>query len=235
MTLDLWSRYSENDGGLIDRGIDISNESGVQKTLVLLKPDNFRAASLRVGNIVDLFSRSGLKIIGIRILRMNLKQARAFYESVHGSLRKRSQAEVAENLDSVRRKTYGVQIAEPLKMQVIEEIGSRVGDNRFDHLLSYITGANVGNATPDPGGGENCLALVYQGTSAIEKIRYLLGSTDPRQAEPGSVRYEFGSDIMANAAHASDSPESVERELGIIDMQSDTVRPWVEQYYGNGG
>ncbi len=235
MSLGLWSRHSESDGGLIEHGADIPSESGVQKTLVLLKPDNFRAASLRVGNIIDLFSRSGLKIIGIRILRMSLEQARAFYGSVHETLRQRSRANVAETLGETLQNAYGVQLSDPLAQQVAGEIGARMGDNQFDCLLSYITGAQTGCPSPAPtSGGENCLALVYQGTSAIEKIRHLLGSTDPRLAEPGSVRYEFGSDVMANAAHASDSPESVERELRIIDMQSDTIRPWVEQYYGDG-
>ncbi len=235
MSLDLWSRYSETDGGLIEHGADIPDTSGVQKTLVLLKPDNFRAASLRVGNIIDLFSRSGLKIIGIRILRMSSGQAREFYGSVRDTLRRRCRADVAGTLADTLQTAYGVQLPEALGKQVAEEIGDRVGENQFQSLLSYITGAAT--ACPQPAatsGGENCLALVYQGTSAIEKIRHLLGSTDPRQAEPGSVRYEFGSDIMANAAHASDSPESVERELRIIDMRSDTIRPWVEQYYGNG-
>lgn len=235
MSLELWSKYSETDGGLIEHGADVDEGHGVQKTLVLLKPDNFRAASLRVGNIIDLFSRSGLKIVGIRILRMTLKQARDFYGSVHGVLRRRNRSEVSENIDRLFQETYGVQLTDPLRSRVVDQIGDQMGDHEFDRLLAYLTGACAENPTPDAGGGESCLALVYKGTSAIEKIRHLLGSTDPRRALPGSVRYEFGSDIMANAAHASDSPDSVERELGIIDMQSDTIHFWVEQYYGSQG
>ena len=68
--------------------------------------------------------------------------------------------------------------------------------------------------------------------SAVEKIRYLLGPTDPAKAQPGSVRREFGSDIMVNAAHASDSPENAQRELDIIDIRKETIREWVEKYYG---
>jgi nucleoside diphosphate kinase len=69
--------------------------------------------------------------------------------------------------------------------------------------------------------------------SAVEKIRYLLGPTDPAKAQPGSVRREFGSDIMVNAAHASDSPENAAREMKIVDVQKDTVGDWVEKYYGS--
>lgn len=229
-TLKLWGRYSETDGGLLDGGIDVPADSGVQTTLVLLKPDNFRAASLRIGNIVDLFSRSGLKIVAIRILRMSREQAQEFYGPVRDALRRRSGAEIAGPLDSVISNAYGVTVADPLRQSLIDELGNRLGDVRFDRLLDYITGADHNASTN--AGGENCFALVYQGVSAIRKIRHLLGSTDPRTAEPGSVRYEFGSDVMANAAHASDTPKSAIRELGIIDMQCDTLRPWIEGYYG---
>jgi len=82
-------------------------------------------------------------------------------------------------------------------------------------------------------GSENCLALIYKGMSAVEKIRYLLGPTDPAKAQPGSVRREFGSDIMVNAAHASDSPENAAREMKIVDVGRDTIKEWVEKYYGS--
>ncbi len=234
MTLKLWARHSETDGGMIDTGTDVPGESGVQKTLVLLKPDNFRAASLRVGNIIDLFSRSGLKITAIRILRMSLNQAREFYGPVRDTLRRHSHTAIGESLGTILSKAYGVGLSDTLQAEVVRELGDRMGDANFDQLLAYITGSSVGRSTPtEAARGENCLALTYQGVSAIQKIRHLLGSTDPHKAEPGSVRYEFGSDVMANAAHASDSPESVERELKIIDMQSDTLRSTIEAYYGS--
>ncbi len=65
---------------------------------------------------------------------------------------------------------------------------------------------------------------------SITKIRDILGSTDPSKARPGSVRREFGSNIMVNSAHASDSPENAARELEIINVEDDTTRPWVDQY-----
>ena len=81
-------------------------------------------------------------------------------------------------------------------------------------------------------GRERCLALVYAGTDAVTKIRSILGPTDPSKAEPGSVRREFGQDIMVNAAHASDSPQNAMREMGIVKVEGDTITPWVEKYYG---
>jgi nucleoside diphosphate kinase len=79
-------------------------------------------------------------------------------------------------------------------------------------------------------GHEECLALVYEGVDAVAKIREILGTTDPSKARPGSVRREFGSNIMVNAAHASDSPENALREMEIIRVDEENLTPWIKQY-----
>jgi len=61
----------------------------------------------------------------------------------------------------------------------------------------------------------------------------VLGPTDPSKAPPGSIRREFGSTIMVNAAHASDSLENARREMGIVRIgQENTFRKVVEEFYG---
>lgn len=57
------------------------------------------------------------------------------------------------------------------------------------------------------------VALALSGESVIEKVRGLLGPTDSRKAEKGTLRGDFGVDSMVNVAHASDSPEAAEAEL----------------------
>ena len=52
------------------------------------------------------------------------------------------------------------------------------------------------------------MAIVYQGVDAVRKIREVLGPTDPRKAQAGTIRKEFGQTIMINAAHASDAKEN---------------------------
>ena len=66
------------------------------------------------------------------------------------------------------------------------------------------------------------------------KIRDVLGPTDPSKAPPGSVRREFGSNIMVNAAHASDSVESAQREMAIVNVGENNFRAVVEEVYGKG-
>ena len=57
------------------------------------------------------------------------------------------------------------------------------------------------------------VALAVTGENAIAAVRTLAGPTNPAKADPGTIRKDFGSDVMANAVHASDSPEAAAAEL----------------------
>ncbi|MFA5537231.1 MAG: nucleoside-diphosphate kinase [Bacillota bacterium] len=72
----------------------------------------------------------------------------------------------------------------------------------FPSVLAYITSGPV-------------VAMVWEGRNAVKGIRKLMGATDPRDAEPGTIRGDFGIDISKNVIHGADSPESAQRELDI--------------------
>lgn len=57
------------------------------------------------------------------------------------------------------------------------------------------------------------VALALSGENVIEKVRLLLGPTDSSKADKGTIRGDYGGDMMVNVAHASDSPEAAEAEL----------------------
>jgi nucleoside-diphosphate kinase len=57
------------------------------------------------------------------------------------------------------------------------------------------------------------VALALAGDNVIDRVRTLLGPTDSRKADKGTLRGDFGVDSMVNVAHASDSPEAAEAEL----------------------
>lgn len=57
------------------------------------------------------------------------------------------------------------------------------------------------------------LVLVLEGENAIAKNRELMGSTDPKQAAPGTIRADFAKTIEKNAVHGSDSPETAAPEI----------------------
>lgn len=57
------------------------------------------------------------------------------------------------------------------------------------------------------------IALALQGEDVITKVRDLLGPTNSKDAAPGTIRGDFGQDVMVNVCHASDSAEAAEAEL----------------------
>ena len=54
---------------------------------------------------------------------------------------------------------------------------------------------------------------VLEGEGAIQKNRELMGSTNPQEADPGTIRADFANSIDANAVHGSDSETSAAREI----------------------
>lgn len=73
----------------------------------------------------------------------------------------------------------------------------------FDELVSYITSGSV-------------VAAVLEGENVIAKTREINGATDPKKAEKGTIRGDFGIDITSNTIHASDSPQSFEKEVKVV-------------------
>ena len=57
---------------------------------------------------------------------------------------------------------------------------------------------------------------VLEGEGAIQKNRELMGSTNPQEADPGTIRADFAKNIDANAVHGSDSETSAAREIIIF-------------------
>jgi nucleoside-diphosphate kinase len=59
------------------------------------------------------------------------------------------------------------------------------------------------------------VAMVWEGREAVSVVRALMGATDPTKAAPGTIRGDLALSITQNLVHASDGPESAEREIGI--------------------
>ena len=233
--LKLWARYAATDGGICATAGDVSQAENVQRTLVLLKPDNFRFRSLRPGNIVDLLSRSGLRIVAVKKFNMTVAQAEQFYGPVKEVLESRFLQIGGKRLNQAIEREFGFAVSDDALREISLRLGASFADSQFENIVQFMTGfkpSEIAAAERQTAGKEECFALVYQGPDAVQTIRQILGTTDPSKAEPGSVRREFGSDIMVNAAHASDSPENARREMDIIKVAEDTIAPRVAQLYG---
>jgi nucleoside-diphosphate kinase len=72
----------------------------------------------------------------------------------------------------------------------------------FKGLVDYITGSPI-------------VALVVEGSDAIEGCRATIGATNPIKAAPGTIRGDLAQTIGRNLVHGSDSPESAAREIAI--------------------
>jgi|TARA_B110000196_G_C21143426_1_gene665143 nucleoside-diphosphate kinase len=57
---------------------------------------------------------------------------------------------------------------------------------------------------------------VLEGENAISRYREIMGSTNPKEASPGTIRADFAESIDANAVHGSDSTESAQREIAYF-------------------
>ncbi|BES71173.1 nucleoside-diphosphate kinase [Marinobacter nanhaiticus D15-8W] len=73
----------------------------------------------------------------------------------------------------------------------------------FADLVAFMTSGPV-------------VVQVLEGEGAIKKNRDLMGATNPKEAEAGTIRADFASSIDANAVHGSDSAESAEREIAYF-------------------
>ena len=102
----------------------------------------------------------------------------------------------------------GLQIVAVKLIQIDEELAKthyveHVDKPFFPGLVEYIT------SSPS-------LAMVIEGEEAISTIRKLVGATNPLEADLGTIRGDFGMDTGRNIIHASDSPASAEREIGLF-------------------
>ena len=81
----------------------------------------------------------------------------------------------------------------------------------FKDLVAYITSTPI-------------VAAVFEGEGAIERIRKLMGATDPAKAQAGTIRKDYGLDVQRNSTHASDSPENAEKEIAIYFTKKEIFR-----------
>jgi nucleoside diphosphate kinase len=232
--LKLWAKHSDTEGGLLENVVPYPKTVKAEQTLVLLKPDNFRFPSARPGNIVDMLSRTGLYIIAIKVHHMSVGQAEEFYGPVRAVLREKLKDISGQRSRLALEKEFGFGLNPQAEKALGEVMGPLFADEQFSQIVEFMTGRRPddcsGPAKAEPG-LEKILAVVYEGAEAVAKIRSVLGPTDPRKAPPGTIRRELGQDIMVNAAHASDSAENAQREMKIVNIRENNLKPLVEEFY----
>jgi nucleoside-diphosphate kinase len=100
-------------------------------------------------------------------------------------------------------------------VQVSQELAARhyaehEGKPFYTGLLGYITSAPV-------------VVACVEGTSAVQMVRNVVGATNPLNAAPGTIRGDLALDIGRNLIHASDAPETADRELALWFSEGELV------------
>ena len=92
------------------------------------------------------------------------------------------------------------QVAEPVAREMYRP---HEGKHFYEPLVEFLTAGPV-------------VTMVLEGLDAIAVVRKMLGRTTAREAEPGTIRGDFGMSQRYNLVHGSDSPESARREIGLL-------------------
>ncbi len=130
----------------------------MERTLSIVKPDG--VSKKLIGEVIKRFESHGLRVIGLKMIWMNKKEAEGFY-AVH------------------RGKSF------------------------YESLTNFMSsGPSV--------------VMVLEGENAISKTRELMGATDPKKAEEGTLRRQYASNIEQNIVHGSDAPETAASEISYF-------------------
>jgi nucleoside diphosphate kinase len=223
--LALFAGYLKGQENII-KNMQYPDPSKIEQTLVIIKPDNWQYASSRPGTIIDMFSRTGLRIVGIKVHRFSLTGALEFYGPVEATLKEKLSPIFGQKAREILERELKLSLRVDTEKVLAESVGLEYARDQFCKIIEFMSGRRPDTCPPrdqDKPGDVKCMILVYEGVNAIREIRKVLGPTDPLKAPGGTVRREFGSNVMVNTAHASDSPESFERERTIVKIEENSL------------
>jgi len=114
-----------------------------------------------------------------------------------------------------RLERRGLRFAALKLMQIAPELAERhyavhKGKPFYAGLIEFITSGPV-------------VVAVVEGRNAIDIVRKTLGATNPAQADPGTIRADFGLEIGRNLVHGSDGPDTAAYEIPIFFDDSEIV------------
>lgn len=231
--LEMFARLAFNDSGIYEECAE------GETTMVILKPDNFFKHSVRPGNMIDMFSKTGLRIVGARMVRMSAAQGEEFYGALRDDFRRKLKFLIADKIKEGIKDLFNFEISDDEYHAMADVIAEKNAAHEFSLIVKYMTGVDPSRVAPidrNKPGMHRTLALLYRGPNAVLKIRERLGVTDPAKADAGTIRSDFGQNIRENAAHASDSIPSAIRERKIICFYDDagndcknTIMNWLKE------
>jgi nucleoside-diphosphate kinase len=175
-----------------------------ERTLIIIKPDGVQRSL--VGEIIGRFERVGLKLVGLKFMVPDAAQVETHYTL--DPTWKRKVGEKA--IESYKKKGQKPPTEDP------EEVGNAV----VERLKKYMTSGPT-------------VVMAWQGAHAVELVRKLVGGTEPRSSDVGTIRGDYVLDsysmadtddrAIRNLIHASGSVEEAENELAHWFTKGDMV------------
>lgn len=230
--LKLFHDFFANEPNIVEN-MAYENPEKIERTLVIIKPDNWVVPSSRPGTIIDMFSRTGLRVIGTKILQMSVAQGLEFYGPVEDVLIEKLGPRAGGEAASAMEEKFKFKLSDESRAEVAKAFGTAYARDQFNQIVGFMTGVRPDECPIEDRqnlGKSKCMVLIYEGEDAVKKIRNVLGPTDPTKAPAGTVRREFGSNVMVNTAHASDSPENAKREMGIVKIDQNRMGEIIEDF-----
>jgi nucleoside-diphosphate kinase len=183
-------------------------EQFIERTLFMVKPDGVKRKL--IGESIKRIENAGLKIVGMKMVQPTEDQANRHYPS--------------EEED----KDWFLGVAEKAKKGYKEKGMEWKYKDDLDYgrmiksfLVDFITSGPV-------------IAMVIEGPNAVSMVRKLSGVTEPRSAQPGTIRGDYAIDsydmantierAVKNVVHASSSVEDAEKEIKVWFKESEIVK-----------
>jgi nucleoside diphosphate kinase len=233
MNMKIFMKFIKGEPTII-KNMKYDNPEKIEQTLVIIKPDNWKHASSRPGTIIDMFSRTGLRIISMKIHRMSVSEALEFYGPVKEDLNNKLSPVYGKKAAALLEREYGLNLSETTVRALSDSFGREFAEDQFAQIIEFMSGKRPEECPVDElntPGEVKCMVLVYEGENAVARIREVLGPTDPMKAPGGTVRREFGQNIMVNTAHASDSPEDAQSEMKIVKIEQNNCYQILSDYF----
>ncbi len=205
----------------------------VERSLVIIKPDNWKYASSKPGTIIDMFSRTGLRIVGVKVHRMSVAEGLDFYGAVKNVLKEKLAPIFARKAKEHLENHFQMKLSHDVEKALTVSVGVEYAVDQFEQIVEFMSGTRPSVCPLEElnhPGSVKCMILIYEGENAIQKIRDVLGPTDPLKAPGGTIRREFGSNVMVNTAHASDSPDSAKREMTVVRIHDNSCAEIMKSY-----
>lgn len=173
----------------------------MERALVIVKPDGIEKAL--IGKVIAKFEESGMKVVGLKMVMAK--------ESLVGK-------HYAEDETWLMNVGKNAKAADAKRGIVTKETEREIGMRIRSYLMNELIRTPV-------------VAIVLEGDSANQRARKLAGSTEPKSADPSTIRGMYSTDTyqladkekraIRNIVHVSDSPESAEREIAVWFKKSE--------------